>query len=243
MADWILWMQRPDGSFTHRYEVARHRRDEKASMLYFSGEAALALVRMYNVYRDPRYLAGAERALDWLVDWYDFFAGGFFYGEEHWTCIAAESVWPAVKKEKYREFCDRYGEFLRREQLREDDFADQPDLAGTYGMTPFIIPNNTPVGSRTEAMISAYLLDLHHGRDAEPIRQQILRAMRYALRQQLRPDNAFAAQSAALPLGALPASAIDPTVRIDYVQHVGSAMLRASALADGPPADAAAAGR
>ena len=37
-------------------------------------------------------------ALDWLVDWYDFFIGGFFYGEEHWTCIAAEAIWPAVQK-------------------------------------------------------------------------------------------------------------------------------------------------
>ncbi len=36
--------------------------------------------------------------LDWLVNWYDFFMGGFFYGEEHWTCIAAEAAYPAASR-------------------------------------------------------------------------------------------------------------------------------------------------
>ncbi len=232
MGEWILMMQRPDGSFAHRYEVRAGKKDEKSQLLYYSGEAALALVRLHEVYRDPRYLAAAERALDWLVGWYDFFAGGFFYGEEHWTCIASEAVWPALKKDRYREFCDGYADFLRRQQFAAGDFADMDDLAGVYGVTPFIVPNNTPVGSRTEAMLSTYLLDRYHGRDNQPLREQILRSMRYALGRQVRPDSDFAFVAGAQPTGAFTASAIDPTVRIDYVQHICSAMLRTAALLD-----------
>jgi hypothetical protein len=230
LAEWLLFMQRPDGTFAHLYDARAGRRDEEAQLLYFSGEAALALVRMHAVFGEARYLGAAERALDRLVEWYDFFAGGFFYGEEHWTCIAAEAAWPALRHDRYRAFCDGYGRFLRGQQVREDDFADQPDMAGTYGVTPFVLPNNTPVGSRTEAMISAYLLGVHHGRPSEPIREQILRSMRFAMRQQIRPESDFWVARAAKGLGGIPSSAIDPTVRIDYVQHVSSAMLRAAEL-------------
>jgi hypothetical protein len=233
MAEWILFMQRPDGSFAHRYDVKARVKDEESQLLYFSGEAALALARMHAVYRDPRYGAGAERAIDWLVAWYDFFAGGFFYGEEHWTCIAAEAAWPALKHERYREFCDGYADFLRRQQFEVGDFdEDSDDLAGTYGVTPFVVPNNTPVGSRTEAMLSSYLLDRHHGHDAEALWQQILRSMRYALHQQVRAEGAFAYPTASNPIGALTGSSIDPGVRIDYVQHVCSAMIRTAAILD-----------
>ncbi len=202
-------------------------RDEKAQLLYYSGEAALALARMHAVYGDARYLEATERALDQLIAWYDFFAGGFFYGEEHWTCIASEAAWPALRHDRYREFCDGYGEFLSRQQMQVDDFGeDQADLAGTFGVTPFLVPNNTPVGSRNEAMISTYLLGKYHGRPSEPLRQMILRSMRYALRQQVRPENGFWVRASAEGMGAFTASPIDPVVRIDYVQHIGSALMR-----------------
>jgi hypothetical protein len=227
MAEWILLMQRPDGSFRHRYDVAARLPDEDAYLLYFSGEAALALARMHEVYGDERYRDATERALDDLVGWYDFFGGGFFYGEEHWTCIAAEAAWPALKHDRYRSFCDGYGEFLRRHQIQPGDFDELADQVGNYGVSPFIIPNNTPVGSRSEALISAYLLGSYHGRPSEPLRRQILRSMAFALGQEVTADSAFWVPSAATALGAMPASPVDPTVRIDYVQHVGSAMIRA----------------
>jgi len=237
LAEWILFMQREDGTFAHLYDVGRAQRDEEAQLLYFSGEAALALARMHAVYGDERYIRGAELAIDRLVEWYDFFAGGFFYGEEHWTCIAAEAAWPALGHERYRVFCDGYGEFLLRQQFLEDDFsADQADLAGTFGFTPFLVPNNTPVGSRNEAMISTYLLGRHHGEPSDEQRQQILRSMRFALRQQLRPNSAFWVKASAKGLGGVTGSSIDPVVRIDYVQHVCSAMIRSvELLAPAPP--------
>jgi hypothetical protein len=237
LAEWILTMQRPDGTFAHLYDVARGQRDEKTQMLYYSGEAALALARMHAVYGEERYLRAAERALDRLVDWYDFFAGGFFYGEEHWTCIAAEAAWPALRHDRYREFCDGYGDFLRRQQMLEDDFSsDQADLDGTFGVTPFLVPNNTPVGSRNEAMISSYLLGQYHGLPSEPMRQQILRSMRYALRQQVRAEGDFWVKAGTGGRGAITASPIDPVVRIDYVQHVCSALIRAVPLLSPPRA-------
>jgi hypothetical protein len=230
LSAWILMMQRPDGSFRHRYDIPTHTPDDKSQLLYYTGEAALAMARMYEITGEERYAESARRALDWLVDWYDFFAGGFVYFEEHWTCIASEAAFPAARRDKYREFCDGYAAFLRAQQPEVGDFPSQPDLAGAYTVTPFVMPYNTPAGSRTEAVISAYVLGKHHGKPNPEILKQILRAMKYSLRQQIRPESDFAVAAKANGLGGVPGSPIDRSVRIDYVQHVCSAMIRASEL-------------
>jgi hypothetical protein len=93
-----------------------------------------------------------------------------------------------------------------------------------------VLPYNTPAGSRTEAMVSAYELDRDHGDDGAAILGQIRAALSYALGQQLRPDSDFDAVGEAD--GGIPASPVDRTVRIDYVQHVCSAMLRASEIVE-----------
>ena len=104
--------------------------------------------------------------------------------------------------------------------------ADQDDFAGSYGLTPFVVPFNTPAGSRTEAMISAYLLGVHRGAPDSRIAGQIRAALQYALGQQIRPDSAFDVMGEGD--GAIPGTPLDRNIRIDYVQHVCSAMIRAS---------------
>ena len=226
LASWILFMQRPDGSFCHLYDPRTKTRDEKTELLYYSGEAALALTRMNVITGDPKYATAAERGLDWLVDWYDFFVGGFMFGEEHWTCIAAEAIYPMVQKPEYREFCNAYGTFLREQQPELGEHPDEDDLVGAYNVTPFVPPYNTPAGSRTEAMISAYLLGVHEGKPDEDLRGQIAATLQYVLGQQIRPENDFDVVGDAD--GGMPGSPLERSVRIDYVQHVCSAMIRAS---------------
>jgi hypothetical protein len=239
LVEWMLSLQKPSGRFAHLYEVPTHTPDWKTELLYFDGEAALALVRSYKVFKDERMIRAAERALDALTGWYDFFAGQFFFGEEHWTCIAAEAAWPELKHDRYREFCSDYAAFLRTQQFVGGETPTQEDLAGAYSVTPFFVPHNTPVGSRSEAMISSYLLTKYHGKPDARIRRQVLAAVTYLLRQQIGPDSDFFTPTPFAD-GAMPSSPIDRTVRIDYVQHACSAMLRAiELLADeGAPAAA-----
>jgi hypothetical protein len=235
LAAWILMMQRPDGSFRHRYDIAKAAPDDKTQLLYFSGEATLALARMYTVTQDERYVRASERGIDWLVAWYDFFAGGWIYGEEHWTCISSEAIWPAVKKTSYLDFCNGYSRFLRDQQAGEGDFPSQQDLVGTYNVTPFVMPSNTPAGSRTEAMISTYKLGKNHGRPDKRILKQILMAAHYLLAQQIRPESDYAVAAKAVGLGAIPGNPVDASVRIDFVQHACSALIRASELIEPTP--------
>ncbi len=226
LAAFVLRMQRDDGSFRHIYNPKTKEPSETDQLFYYSGEAALALARMHVITGEPQYARATERALDWLVGWYDFFMGGFFYGEEHWTCIAAEAIWPAVQKPAYVDFCHGYGEFLRAQQPEPGEHPDEDDLVGAYNVTPFVAPFNTPAGSRTEAMISAYLLGKKSGAPDRRVADQVRAALQYALGQQIRPESDFDVVGPGD--GGMPGSPIERNVRIDYVQHVCSAMIRAS---------------
>lgn len=232
LTNWMLWMQRPDGSFRHRYNVKTQVADDVTMDLYFSGEAALALARMYEVTKDERYAKASEAALDWLVGWYDFFVGGFLYGEEHWTCISAEALAPYKKKWAWLDFCNGLARFWGESQPHPGERPDQWDLVGSHIMTPFVMPQNTPAGSHTEARISTYLLGRYHGQPSRALRREILETLHYLLRQQIRPENDYAVVARAKGLGAVPANPVDRNVRIDYVQHVCSAMIRAVELAE-----------
>jgi hypothetical protein len=234
LTNWLLFMQRPDGTFRYRMDVRTKQVNEKIWEMYYAGETALAFARMHVVTGDAKYADAAGRAIDQLVTAYDFFLGGFFYGEEHWTCIASEAAFPAVKRDKYREFCNGYAAFLRQQQAAVGEYPDADDLSGAYNTppTPFVMPWNTPAGSRTEAMISAYLLGVHHGQPEPEIRAQIMAALHYTLNQVVGPDTDYAAAGSLRVQGAMPGSPVDRVVRIDYVQHVCSAMIRASAMMD-----------
>lgn len=232
LTEWILWMQRPDGSFRHLYDVAKGVADDKTMLLYFSGEAALALARMYAITGDERYAKASERGLDWLVAWYDFFIGGLLYGEEHWTCIAAEALVPYKQKAKYRDFCDGLARFWGESQARPGDYPDQPDLVGSHNLTPFVMPHNTPAGSHSEARISTYLLGKAAGHPSAQQRHDILETLGYLLQQQLGPHNDYPVVPGARGFGGIATNPVDRLVRIDYVQHVCSAMIRGVELAE-----------
>jgi hypothetical protein len=226
MAEFVLWMQRDDGSYRHYYDVRRATPDHVTRTLYFDGEAALAMARMHVVTGEVRYRDSAVRALDYLVGWYDWFVGGFLYGEEHWTCIAAEAVDPEVAKSEWLDFCEGFARFLREQQQGAGDLPAAEDWAGSYNVTAFVAPSNTPAGSRSEAMISTYELGKRMGRRNPAVRGQILAAMHYLLGQQITAEGDYDVAVEASGLGAIPKSPLDRTVRIDYVQHVCSAMVR-----------------
>ena len=113
-------------------------------------------------------------------------------------------------------------------QVGADDVPGQPYLAGSYNITPFLVPMNTPAGSKTESMISTYLLGRAHGRPDPAVRRQIDRALAFLLGQQIRGEHAYFIPRSARGPRAVPGSPVDWTVRIDYVQHVCSAMIRAA---------------
>ena len=228
-------MQKPDGDFHHLYHVDRDERDAKTKLLYFSGEAAFALATL----GDPADADALDRALEYLTTTqYDFFAGQFFLGEDHWTCLAVDAGWdalPDAHRRRYARFCDDFAAFLRRTQFRDHEgpTPGQPDFAGAYGISPLLPPHSTPVGSRTEALLAAYAIDTRLDRNLngpDVMRPQIYDGLHFLLRHQIDDDAAYLMPNPEAARGGFLMSDVKRYIRIDFVQHSCSAMLRAAGI-------------
>jgi hypothetical protein len=238
----LLHMQKDDGDFCHLYEPQKQHRDEQTKMLYYSGEAAFALAKLTTLARfaaDQTVTHALDRALDYLTGaQYRQFALRFYFMEDHWTCMALDAGWdslPADHRERYAKFCDQFIEFLGRTQFHagEPVVAVQPDFLGAYGFSPLLPPHGTPVGSRSETAISTLHLQQRRGLPpsvTEVTRRQIMQGMQFLLDHQIRPDNAWLMADPDAAKGGFLMSDVARYVRIDFVQHACSAMLRASDL-------------
>jgi hypothetical protein len=251
LARFIIGMQKESGDFCHLYFPSEKRRDEQTKLLYYSGEAALGLAKLLTVSGESHNewdgalvsaLASAlDRALNYLTGAaYGHLAGQFYFGEDHWTCMAVEAGWdflPPAHRERYARFCDQFAAFLRRGQYTADEemVGQWPDLRGAYGLSPLLAPHPTPVGSRSETTISIYALDLRRGfapesPAVEATRRQIAEGMRFLLEHQIDEDDAYLMPNPQAAMGGLLMSDVKRFIRIDFIQHACSAMLRAASL-------------
>ena len=227
LGKFMLYMQKPSGDFCHQYMTIQKHRVCKTILLYYSGEATLALAKLYQLTKDPQYKEPIERAMDFLTGAkYDFFLGQFFISEDHWTCIAAEAARPVVDKEQYARFCYEFAALNRRAQVNPQDGL-AADLTGAFNITPFFLPHNTPAGSRTEANVATYLLSQQRGEPQAEVLETVQRSIRYLVDQQIRPESAYLFPNADAAMGGMMQTPGRAAIRIDYVQHAAAAMARA----------------
>jgi hypothetical protein len=223
IVEFLVWLQRDNGDFVHLYDVERDRRLPDR-LLYYSGEATLALVEAYRAAGDESLLPHVRAALDELTktSW-SFFGSDYFFGEEHWTCIAAYEAFPEVRDDAYLEFCEDFSAFLRQMQTEE---GEPPfGLEGAYVVTPFLAPRTTPVAGRTEATVATYKLGLAMGRENLVVLEQVRRSLTFLVRMRYTADSSPFFLHPERAAGGMPGGFDDPVVRIDYVQHAGNALL------------------
>jgi hypothetical protein len=227
LAAFLRAQQRPDGEFMHEYD----RRDNQpvdVQLLYYSGEAALALGRAHTLLGDERDLDAASRALARMTGpGWRFFGSRYYWSEEHWTCQAMADLWERAPNREALDFCLRWHEFGRRLQYGPGDAPF--DCDGAYGFGPLVTPRLTPTGSRTEAAVATLEAARRAGVDpaeVERLDQQIRRSLALLLRQQLRPGPTHLFADPSAVDGAVPATQVDWQLRIDYAQHAGCAMVR-----------------
>jgi hypothetical protein len=239
LAAFLRGQQRPDGEFMHEYDRTA-RRPLDVQLLYYTGEATLALSRAALLGGDVRDLDAARRALSRLVGpGWSFFGNRYYFGEEHWTCQAMEDLWDRAPDPQAFDFCLRWQAYDRKLQYEAGETLY--DAEGAYGFGPIVTPRLTPVGSRCEAGIAT--LDVatrtrsSGGSAASPapavsererslLEVEMRRSLALLLRQQLRPGPSYLFASPAAVEGAMPASEVDWQLRIDYAQHTGSALIR-----------------
>jgi len=228
--------QRPDGDLMHLYD-----RDARTpidiQLVYYTGEAAFALSRAHALLGDPRDLEAASRALAYLVGpGWSFFGSRYYFGEEHWTCLAMADMWDRLPSSPALDFCLRWHAFGRRVQYGARDTPY--DAEGAYGFGPLMAPHLTPAASRTEAAIATLDAARRAGiaeTELAALETQIRKSLAMLLRHQLPSGVSHLLADPGAVEGAVPASEVDWHLRIDFAQHAGSAWLRWLALHTRPP--------
>jgi len=222
----LLAMQRPDGEFMHRYDRAE-KRPIDVQLLYYTGEASLALERFSRATKDEKSHVAARRALERLVDPPFWYVGWrYFWGSEHWTCHAMNALWSRAPNHAALRFCLDWQESVRDLAIRGR--AAAPAFDGATSGGPLVMPQLVGSSSRMEAAVST--LDAAKRAHIDPREIELLEAglresLAFLMHFQLRPGPRHLMPSPALMNGGFPMTPTDLRVRIDYPQHAGTALL------------------
>jgi len=226
LARFLRSQQRADGELMHFYDRGA-KKPIDVQVMYFTGEAALALSRAHRVTGNPEDLEAAKRALANLSGkGWSFFGSRYYFAEEHWTCQAVADLWDRAPDEKALEFCLRWHEYQRR--LQHEDGDSPFDGDGSFGFSPLVTPRVTPASSRGEAAVAALDVVKKKGDAAAAalLEDELRRALAFVMRSQLLPGPHHLFARPDVTRGGFPGSAVDHQLRIDYAQHAGSMMIR-----------------
>lgn len=89
LGNFLIYMQKPDGSFYSKYSVADKTRSDKFISLYYPGEAALGLLYLNEVNPDKKWVEASKKALLFLANSQK---NKKFMPFDHWSIIAVQKL-------------------------------------------------------------------------------------------------------------------------------------------------------
>ena len=227
LARFIIAEQFADGHFRDNADLESDGKKRKREPVYYQGEAALGLLRLYAVDPQPSYLDAARKAADFVVKVRDVDVSQDNQEHDHWITYVFNDLYRVDRDEAYVEHAYKIARAILNKQHRAGS-APAPDWVGTFyeGQT-------TPGSTRLEAYAADLALSRYAGRPEGWLVEPATEVAASMLGQQFRPDDAYWLRNPAKAEGGVRESLTVQDVRIDYVQHAMSGWLHlARALRD-----------
>ncbi|MEP7082905.1 MAG: hypothetical protein ABI841_08045 [Chloroflexota bacterium] len=212
------------GRYYQSYDAALQEPSLEPDSDYYPGEALLALTRLARHYPDGPYLDAAERAAEYLVHRRDgdIPEAGQVPREDHWLALALSELYQLSPDASYRDVA-----YLQAESMVANQFtaADGPMRAGGSALQSPI--NYTSTATKGEALVAVWAMAAATGDDEAAARYAAAarRNAQFQLRVQFTPENTELFPDPEMVIGAWGKDALDPWIRIDFVQHNISALI------------------
>ena len=231
MGNFIIFMQKKDGSFYSKFYAHHGGKSDKWTSLYYPGEAALGLIMLYELDPDPQWLQAAADAIAYLAR---LRKGQSKVPADHWALLATAKLLPLY---------DRCQQPLPKVEIVNHAVQICESILKTATHYPETMQSHgcltddgrtTATATRLEGLLAA--LDIIPD-DKKLLRKQILISSHEGIAFLLRAQVKSGEYAGAIPraIQVLPENHIRfskafnkraTEVRIDYVQHALSAMLQ-----------------
>ena len=225
LAQFLIFMQKPNGEFYTRYHQLTVNRDDRDPSLYYPGETILALIMMYEWCHDIQWLRAAEFGLIYLAKTRQKLTDT---PPDNWALIATAHIWAHRSQFKHLSA----DELLRHAQLVvRSDLIGQITDPSDHSCGCFVNDGRTtPTSTRLEGLL-AILPVLASVNRTVALVPGLLRAIKLGISFLLRAQIPLGPFAGAITKSVLPSRSKHSTeVRIDYIQHALSAFIQYRAL-------------
>jgi hypothetical protein len=237
MGRFILKQQYADGHFRANEDVNRETPAGpklKKEVWYYPGEAMLGLVRLYAIDPDPKWLAAAQHAADFLINVRDVKRTIKDQIPDHWLSYALHDLYLLTRNRAYAEHAGKISEEIIGASRRFEQ-VPMEDLHGAFVEEG----ESTLSATRLEALTSTMQLTRYMGGDPKKLLATALGVAVFSMSQQLDADSDYFTKVPAKAIGGVRESLVNDDIRIDYVQHAMCAWLRLARLLRDPSYGAA----
>ncbi|MBN2714395.1 MAG: hypothetical protein JXX14_00995 [Deltaproteobacteria bacterium] len=241
LANFILYMQKEDGSF-HHYYVAQNNSYYGQRNSIYPGEILYAVARLYGETGDERYKAAFNASMKTNLDWFKREMSqrepDGTYAEERrkelvqfqpWIAMSMEEMYRYDKNPDYLDASNLVSQWIIDSYEFDDTRAFYPDYLGGYLKVLDELPAmHTFV--YTEGTAASYVLAREAGASTEVVeklRRGALLSARFILQQQIREnDNDFLYPVPKRAAGGVKYCLNHNKQRIDYTYHALSSIYR-----------------
>lgn len=238
LARFVQFMQKPSGDYVSKYTDEDGKATDFDS-LYYPGEATLGLTMLFEADHDPKWLETAMKGVGQLVVSRRTVAKNKLPAD-HWLMIAIDRLVPfyeqarepAITKDEMVDHAITLGQLMIDGQVKVA--AERPEIDGCFTKDG----RTTPTATRLEGLLAlehALTGDAKRADTRKAIRAAVVRGIAFLRRAQITTGPGRGGIPGALTPATEDGGADESDIgddekaseiRIDYVQHAMSAMMR-----------------
>lgn len=204
--------QKPNGDFYHSQEKLGRRCIEK-DIMYFAGQAILALGKLYQATRHQPYLDAAIKGADYILT-RDADKTAEAIGPDHWLAMALSNLYTITRQPQYRLHAEKIAEGIIASSTVQH--INRPALNGNFSIGQ--------IATRVEGLAAvAQMPGYSHIQTA--CQANVTALLNFCKTLQYMPGNMHHATNPAAATGGFMTSLSQPPIRIDGVQHAISAFI------------------